>query len=113
MINIFDPIHISALFVAPAMHNQTKFAIVAVAAVAAMLIATSAISVEDAFAGKKKREYSQATSQANACGNGFMSTNVACQNIDSQVQGDENGVAITGQQTFEEEEVIPVPPQVP
>ena len=95
------------------MNNQRTLAIVAVAAVAAMLIATSAISVEDAFAGKKKKtEYSQSTSQANACGNGFMSTNVACQNIDSQIQGDENGVAITGQQTFEEE-AIPLAPLVP
>jgi hypothetical protein len=77
------------------------FAIVAVAAVAAMLVATSAISVEDAFAGgKKKREYNQATSQANACGNGFVPINVGCQNIGSQVQGDENGVSLVGQQTF-------------
>lgn len=95
------------------MYNQKTYAIVAIAAVAAMLIATSAISVEDAFAGKKKREYNQSTSQANACGNGVLSTNVACQNIDSQVQGDENGVAITGQQTFEEAEEIPLTPVTP
>lgn len=82
------------------MYNQKAFAIAAIAAVATMLIATSAVSVENAFAGKK-REYSQSLSQANACGNGFMSTNVACQSIDSQIQGDENGVAITGQQTFD------------
>lgn len=92
----------STLFLASAMYNQAKFAIVAVATVAAMLIATSAISVEDVFAGKK-REYSQSTSQANACGNGFMSTNVACQNMDSQVQGHENGVAVTGQHTFDDD----------
>jgi hypothetical protein len=82
------------------MYNQKTYAIVAIAAVAAMLIATSAISVQDAFAGKKKYEKNQALSQANACGNGEMPTNVACQNIGSQVQGDENGVGITGQQTF-------------
>lgn len=81
------------------MYNQKTYALVAVAAVAAMLIATSAVSVGDAFATKKK--YSQTISQANACGNGKLSMNVACQNIDSQVQGDENGVAITGQQTFD------------
>jgi hypothetical protein len=83
-----------------AMYSQRVFAIATVTAVAAMLIATSAISVEDAFAGKKK-EYNQATSQANACGNDFMPTNVACQNTNSQVQGDENGVALVGQQTFD------------
>ena len=92
------------------MYNQKTYALVVVAAVAAMLIATSAISVEDAFAGKKKTKYSQATSQANACGNGVLSINVACQNIDSQIQGDENGVAITGQQSFDEAEEIPLTP---
>jgi hypothetical protein len=81
------------------MYNQRMFAIVAVAAVAAMLVATSAISVEDAFAGGKKK-YSQTTSQANACGNDFLPTNVGCQNIGSQVQGDENGVALAADQTF-------------
>lgn len=86
------------------MYNQKTYAIVAVAAVAAMLIATSAFSVEDAFAGKKKKEYNQATSQANACGNGEVPINVGCQNTGSQVQGDENGVALVGQQTFEAEE---------
>ena len=87
------------------MYNQKTYAIVAIAAVAAMLIATSAISVEDAFAGKKKKEYNQATSQANACGNDLMPLNVGCQNTGSQVQGDENGVALVGQQTFEEAEI--------
>jgi len=84
------------------MYNQRIFAIVALAAVAVMLVATSAISVEDAFAGGKKREYNQATSQANACGNGFLPINVGCQNIGSQVQGDENAVSLVGQQTFPE-----------
>jgi hypothetical protein len=88
------------------MYNQKVYALVAVAAVASMLIAISAISVEDAFAGgKKKTEYNQATSQANACGNGELPLNVGCQNTGSQVQGDENGVALVGQQTFEEPEI--------
>ena len=83
------------------MYSQKTYAIVAIAAIAAMLIATSAVAVEDAFAGKKKKEYNQATSQANACGNDLAPLNVACQNVGSQVQGDENGVALVGQQTFE------------
>jgi hypothetical protein len=83
------------------MFNQKTYAIVAISAVAAMLIATSAISVQDAFAGKKKKtEYNQAISSANACGNGEMPLNVGCQNVASEIQGDENGVAITSQQTF-------------
>ncbi|MGA7368444.1 MAG: hypothetical protein WBX01_04895 [Nitrososphaeraceae archaeon] len=34
-----------------------------------------------------------------------MSTNVGCQNTDSQIQGDENGVAQTAQQTFSDVEL--------
>jgi hypothetical protein len=59
---------------------------------------TTALATDDAFAGKKK-EYNQATSQANACGNGELPLNVFCQNIGSQVQGDENAVAATGSQS--------------
>jgi hypothetical protein len=44
------------------MYSQKTYAIVAIAAIAAMLIATSAVAVEDAFAGKKKKEYNQAVS---------------------------------------------------
>ena len=65
---------------------------VIVAAMAVMLVGATALATEDAFAGGKKREYNQATSQANACGNGELPLNVFCQNIGSQVQGDENAV---------------------
>ncbi len=75
--------------------------IAVVAAVAAMLVATSAMATEDAFAGKKKGyEKNQAISQANACGNGKLPLNVGCQNIASQVQGDENAVAEAAEQFF-------------
>jgi hypothetical protein len=82
--------------------NNKSLSIAVVAAVAIMLVATSAVATEDAFAGKKKYEKSQASSQANACGNGKLPINVGCQNTDSQIQGDENGVAQTAQQTFPE-----------
>ena len=69
-----------------------------VAAMAVMLVgATALATTEDALAGKKK-EYNQATSQANACGNDELPLNVFCQNIGSQVQGDENEIAIAGAQ---------------
>jgi hypothetical protein len=72
---------------------------VIVAAMTVMLIGATALATEDAFAGKKKhKEYNQATSQANACGNGFLPENVFCQNIGSQIQGDENAVAASGAQ---------------
>ncbi|MGH9952778.1 MAG: hypothetical protein ACRD5J_14230 [Nitrososphaeraceae archaeon] len=75
---------------------NTKYVII-VAAMAVMLIGATALATEDASA-TKKREYNQATSQANACGNGELPLNVFCQNIGSQVQGDENAVAASGAQ---------------
>ena len=80
---------------------NTKYMVI-VAAMAVMLIGATALATEDAFAGKKKhKEYNQATSQANACGNGKLPLNVFCQNIGSQVQGDENAVAASGSQSAE------------
>ncbi|MPZ07620.1 MAG: hypothetical protein GEU26_14590 [Nitrososphaeraceae archaeon] len=85
---------------------NTKYMVI-VAAMAVMLIGATALSTTDsAFADKKKHyDKNQAISQANACGNGKLPLNVFCQNIDSQVQGEENAVALDGvQQTIEEEE---------
>ena len=77
---------------------NTKYMLI-VAAMAVMLVgATALATTEDAFAGKKK-EYNQATAQANACGNGELPLNVFCQNIESQVQGEENAVSATGSQS--------------
>ena len=83
----------------PLSEMNTKYMVI-VAAMAVMLIGATALATEDAFAGKKKhKEYNQATSQANACGNGKLPLNVFCQNIGSQVQGDENAVALDGFQS--------------
>jgi hypothetical protein len=49
-----------------------------------------------------KYHKNQALSQANACGNGELPLNVACQNIASQIQGDENAVSLAADQTFPE-----------
>jgi len=38
--------------------------------------------------------------QTNSCGNGELRLNVGCQNVGSQIQGDENEVALAAQQTF-------------
>jgi hypothetical protein len=78
------------------MNNSKSLTIVTVATVAAMLVATSLVGTNDAFAGKKKYEKNQATSQANACGNGELPLNVYCQNINSQIQGEENSAALSG-----------------
>jgi hypothetical protein len=96
---------------------NTKYMFI-VAAMAVMLIGSTALATEDAFADKKKKdddkkkyEKSQATSQANACGNGELPLNVGCQNVGSQVQGDENAVSLAADQVFpefEEEEPEPM-----
>ena len=73
---------------------------VIVAAMAVMLIGATAFATDSAFAdGKKKYEKNQAISQANACGNGELPLNVFCQNIGSQVQGEENALALDGFQS--------------
>jgi uncharacterized membrane protein len=78
--------------------NAKHMSIIAVAALAAMLIASTALATADnAFADKKKKtsyEKTQATYQANDCGNGDTPIDVFCQNLDSQIQGDGNAVAI-------------------
>ena len=80
---------------------NTKYLVI-VAAMTAMLIGATALATTDSAFAVKKREYNQALSQANACGNGELPLNVGCQNIDSQVQGDENAVALAAEQVFPE-----------
>jgi len=70
-----------------------------VVAMTVMLVAATALSTTDnAFAGKKKYEKSQAASQANACGNGKLPLNVFCQNLLSQIRGDGNAANVIGVQ---------------
>ena len=72
-----------------------------IAAMAVMLIGATAFATDSAFAGGKKHyEKNQAISQANACGNGELPLNVGCQNIASQIQGDENAVSQAAEQAF-------------
>ncbi len=78
-----------------------------VAAMAVMLIGATALATEDAFADKKKKggyEKSQAVSQINDCGNGEMPLDVWCQNTASQIQGEDNGAALSSSQGSQEEE---------
>ncbi|MGH9913005.1 MAG: hypothetical protein ACRD4W_11215, partial [Nitrososphaeraceae archaeon] len=74
--------------------------LVIVAAMAVMLVGATALATTDSAFASKKREYNQATSQANACGNGELPLNVGCQNVGSQIQGDENSVALAADQVF-------------
>jgi hypothetical protein len=79
--------------------KKPKFTLVTVVAVATvMLVAATTEMAITGYAFAYNRN--QAASAANDCGNGQVPTNIGCQNTDSQIQGDENSVAITSQQTF-------------
>jgi hypothetical protein len=75
---------------------NTKYLVI-VAAMTAMLVGATALATTDSVFASEKN---QATSQANACGNGELPLNIGCQNVGSQIQGDENGVALAADQTF-------------
>jgi hypothetical protein len=74
---------------------NTKY-IAIVAVIAAALVGSTVLTADSAFATKYGKN--QATSQANACGDGKLPMYVYCQNINSQVQGEENAVALDGVQ---------------
>lgn len=79
---------------------------------AIMLIGATATTISSVTTGSVLAyDRNQATSAANDCGNGQVPTNIGCQNTDSQIQGDENSVALTSQQTFPS--VIREPPTEP
>jgi hypothetical protein len=87
-----------------------------VAALAVMLVATTALATTDnAFADKKRHhdkkggyEKSQAVSQVNDCGNGELPLNVGCSNTASQIQGDENSAALASEQVFGGAPALPI-----
>ena len=76
------------------MKNNT-FAIIAIAAVAALLIATTAVSslTNQAFAGGHKRTSFHQTA-AQSC----INENARCQNLLGQTQGHDNAGTIVGNQ---------------
>jgi hypothetical protein len=77
------------------MKNNTTFAIIAIAAVAALLIATTAVSslTNQAFAGGHKRtSYHQTAAQS------CVNQNARCQNLLGQTQGHDNAGTVVGNQ---------------
>jgi hypothetical protein len=63
----------------------------------AILVATvSFMDMHIAFANLYEK--SQVISQVNECGSYWFPINVVCSNINSQIQGDENSVAVTAAQ---------------
>ena len=82
---------------------NTKYLVV-VAAMAAMLVAATALATDNAFADKNRKhdggyKKSQAAAQTNDCGNGDNPIDVYCQNLASQIQGDDNSAALSAEQT--------------
>jgi hypothetical protein len=69
--------------------NVKHLSIIVVAALAAILVASTA---DNAFADKKKKTSYEKTQAG--CGNGDTPIDVVCQNLESQIQGDGNAVAI-------------------
>ena len=49
---------------------------------------------------QERRESTTKQHHRPTLGNGKLPINVGCQNTDSQIQRDENGVALTGNQAF-------------
>jgi hypothetical protein len=77
------------------MKNNNTFAIIAIAAVAALLIATTAVSslTNQAFAGGHKRtSYHQTAAQS------CVNENARCQNLLGQTQGHDNAGTVVGNQ---------------
>ena len=77
------------------MKNNTTFAIIAIAAVAALLIATTAVSslTNQAFAGGQKRTSFHQTA-AQSC----INENARCQDLLSQTQGHDDAGTVVGNQ---------------
>ena len=64
----------------------------AIAVVGIIVILVVTISSHPVFAGDYEK--SQVISQTNECGNYWFPVNIICSNLNSQVQGDENDVAM-------------------
>jgi hypothetical protein len=77
------------------MKNNNTFAIIAIAAVTALLIATTVVSslTNQAFAGGHKRtSYHQTAAQS------CVNQNARCQNLLGQIQGHDNAGTVVGNQ---------------
>ena len=67
------------------------------------LLVIYAVTPGGVLSAEYSKSRQQATSQANACGNGdftpyALTEDVSCSNTGSQIQGDENGVGLSSSQ---------------
>jgi uncharacterized ion transporter superfamily protein YfcC len=65
---------------------------IAVFGIIVILVVTVTVSSHPVFAGSYEK--SQIISQTNECGNYWFPVNIICSNLNSQIQGDENDVAM-------------------
>ena len=89
---------------------NTKYTFI-VAAMAIGLIGATVVQLKTRSQTKRRSiKRIQVIAQANDCSNGKLPLNIFYQNIDSQIQDDENVVALVTELSFGEveEEVIPV-----
>jgi hypothetical protein len=86
--------------------NRCTLAVSTIAAIMLLATTTSMATTGNVFASDRN----QVTSQFNDCANDKMPTNVGCQTIDSQIQGDKNSVDLTAQQKFPSKTTEPPPP---
>jgi hypothetical protein len=90
--------------------RNLKF-VIATVIIGVMLLGTTAITTITTTEGVFAYRNSHATSQVNDCGNGVEGLNVGCPNTGSQIQGDENAVSLSSQQSFPDPSSAPLPPE--
>jgi hypothetical protein len=74
----------------------TSTAEVAIVAVLVVVAAISLTAIHTVFA--ENYEKSQGVTQVNNCGNYWFPINVLCSNLNTEIQDDENSVAVTAAQ---------------
>jgi hypothetical protein len=80
--------------------NRNTKIVVTTVITAVMLLGATVISTMSTTQNVFAYRNSQATAQANVCGNLLTPLNIGCQNIDSKIQGDRNAVALSAEQRF-------------
>ncbi|MEU6998887.1 hypothetical protein [Nonomuraea sp. NPDC046570] len=78
--------------------NGMAIAISGLVFAGAAALAAVPASADTAYLSGDPNGPSQAISQTNDCGNGDTPTDVFCQNLASQIQGDHNTATLTGKQ---------------
>ena len=91
--------------------NQKLFPLASLSIIILIIIATAATAIPPIhMVNATNYEKSQTVTQINECGNYWFPINVICSNINSQVTGDENNVAVATTPPRESENIDSEPP---